>query len=80
MSQESEAAPATKANAATTNEAAAEAAATTQKCESPPAAPNPPREQLPDPRVRLLQLAAELMRSNNRRLIVEYLRLRRAVI
>ena len=48
-------------------------------CESPPPAPNPPREDAPDPRVRLLQLAAELMRSQNRRLVVEYLRLRRAI-
>jgi hypothetical protein len=29
--------------------------------------------------VRLLQLAAELMRSQNRRLVIEYLRLRRAI-
>ena len=48
-------------------------------CESPPPAPNPPRDEIPDPRVRLLQLAAELMRSQNRRLVIEYLRLRRAI-
>ena len=48
-------------------------------CESPPAAPAPVRETTPDPRQRLLELAAELMRSNNRRLVVEFLRLRRAV-
>ena len=57
------------------------ATATVQEpsCESPPPAPNPPRDEIPDPRVRLLQLAGELMRSQNRRLVVEYLRLRRAI-
>jgi hypothetical protein len=64
MSQEEQAAPVT----------------TTASCQSPPAAPMPPREELPDPRVRLLQLAAELMQSSNRRLIVEYLLLRRAIV
>lgn len=49
------------------------------KCESPPPAPMPVAEPAFDPRARLLQLAAELMRSNNRRLVVEYLRLRRMV-
>ena len=48
------------------------------KCESPPAAAMPAREE-PDPRARLHELAAELARSHNRRLIIEYLRLRRAV-
>ena len=48
-------------------------------CQSPPPAPTPAREQIPDPRARLLELAAQLMRTNNRRLVVEYLRLRRAV-
>ncbi len=48
-------------------------------CESPPPAPMPARETTPDPRVRLLQLAHELTRSHNRRLVVEYLRLRRAI-
>ena len=48
------------------------------KCESPPAAAMPARQE-PDPRARLHELAAELARSHNRRLIVEYLRLRRAV-
>jgi hypothetical protein len=32
-----------------------------------------------DPRTRLHRLAAELIRSHNRRLVVEYLRLRRAI-
>src|SRR5687768_975153 len=50
-------------------------------CESPPPVPQPPRDgaEAYDPRVRLLQLAAELMRSQNRRLVIEYLRLRRAL-
>jgi hypothetical protein len=48
-------------------------------CESPPLAPMPAREAAPDPRVRLLQLAGELTRSHNRRLVIEYLRLRRAI-
>jgi hypothetical protein len=63
------------------SESTSSAPATEQStpCESPPPAPNPPRDEIPDPRVRLLQLAAELMRSQNRRLVVEYLRLRRAI-
>ena len=48
-------------------------------CESPPLAPQPARDDTPDPRVKLLQLAGELMRSHNRRLVIEYLRLRRAI-
>jgi len=48
------------------------------ECESPPAAAMPERVDV-DPRARLLELAATLTRSKNRRLIVEYLRLRRAV-
>ena len=50
-------------------------------CESPPPAAQPPRETdtSAEPRARLLQLAAELMRSHNRRLVIEYLRLRRAL-
>ena len=50
-----------------------------QSCESPPPAPMPPRDELPDPRARLLQLAAELRQSRNRHLLAEFLRLRRAV-
>ena len=75
MSQETtgEAAPASESTMTAT------APATTTPCESPPAAPMPAREQTIDPRARLLQLAATLMRSNDRRLIVEYLRLRRAM-
>jgi len=48
-------------------------------CESPPPAPMPARENELDPRVRLLQLAAELARSRNRRMLAEFLRLRRMV-
>ncbi len=50
-------------------------------CDSPPAAPMPARDASHDdePRRRLHQLAMELMRTHNRRLVVEYLRLRRAV-
>ena len=59
--------------------AAEEAAQPAPPCESPPPAAQPPRDDLPDPRVRLLQLAAELMRSHNRRLVIEYLRLRRSL-
>jgi hypothetical protein len=53
-------------------------AGTEQRCESPPPAAMPAREE-PDPRAKLHQLAAELAKSHNRRLIVEYLRLRRAI-
>jgi hypothetical protein len=49
-------------------------------CESPPVAALPAQETSPDdePRRRLHQLAHELMRTHNRRLVIEYLRLRRA--
>jgi hypothetical protein len=39
----------------------------------------PPAETEPDPRARLLQLAGELARSQNRQLLAEFLRLRRAL-
>ncbi|HSI36187.1 MAG: hypothetical protein ACAI43_23605 [Phycisphaerae bacterium] len=45
----------------------------------PPPAPAPERREF-DPRARLLELAAELVRSQNRRLLAEYLRLRRAAM
>ena len=94
MSQETtqQIAPATNATNATSATSASEATTATtasqtttsnkveaSPCQSPPPAPTPAREQTPDPRARLLELAAQLMRSNNRRLVVEYLRLRRAV-
>ena len=47
------------------------------KFESPPPAPVPVRQEF-DPRARLAELALELVRTRNRRLLVEYLRLRRA--
>jgi hypothetical protein len=50
----------------------------TATVESPPPAPQPAVSE-PDPRARLNELAAELVRSHNRRLIVEYLRLRRTL-
>jgi hypothetical protein len=45
--------------------------------ESPPVAGAPERREF-DPRARLHELALELVRTQNRRLLVEYLRLRRA--
>ena len=48
--------------------------------ESPPPAPMPARDETADdPRTHLHRLAAELIRSHNRKLVVEYLRLRRAL-
>ena len=44
--------------------------------ESPPASPMPERREH-DPRARLHELALELVKTQNRRLLVEYLRLRR---
>ena len=46
--------------------------------ESPPPAAMPERRAF-DPQARLAELAVELVRTQNRRLLVEYLRLRRAV-
>lgn len=48
-------------------------------CESPPPSPSPARDGAPDLRVRLNELALELTRSRNRAVLVEYLRLRRAL-
>ena len=48
--------------------------------QSPPPAPMPARDAIADDaRTHLHRLAAELIRSHNRRLVVEYLRLRRAI-
>jgi hypothetical protein len=47
--------------------------------ESPPPAAQPARDPLPDPRARLHALASELSRTRNRRLLVEFLQLRRAL-
>jgi len=45
---------------------------------SPPAAARPAAEEV-DPRTRLHELARKLTQARNRRLMLEYLRLRRAV-
>jgi hypothetical protein len=47
--------------------------------ESPPPAAQPVREIEPDPRARLHKLAQELIRSRNRRVLIEFLQLRRAL-
>jgi hypothetical protein len=47
--------------------------------ESPPPAQQPARDPAPDPRARLQELAIELARSRNRRLLIEFLQLRRAL-
>ena len=47
--------------------------------ESPPPTPAPAHESVSDPRQQLHKLAHELIRANNRRLLVEYLRLRRSI-
>lgn len=52
---------------------------TVTQTDCPPPAPQPVREPPPDPRARLHQLAAELSRTQNRKLLVEFLRLRRAL-
>ena len=46
--------------------------------DGPPPSLQPPRAE-PDPRSRLHELARELVRSQNRQLLFEYLRLRRAL-
>ena len=47
--------------------------------EAPPPSPMPAQTPGDAARSRLLELAAELRRSHNRRLLTEYLQLRRAV-
>lgn len=47
--------------------------------QSPPPSPQPAREQAADPRQVLHRLAIELMRTSNRKLLVEFLQLRRAL-
>ena len=46
--------------------------------DGPPPAAQPARQE-PDPSGRLHEMARELMRTQNRRLLLEYLRLRRVV-
>lgn len=60
------------------------AADTAAPIESPPATPVPARDDPvngnnTDPRQALHRLAAELMRTRNRRLLTEFLQLRRAL-
>jgi hypothetical protein len=47
--------------------------------QSPPLSPTPLAEPLPDPRQALHRLAQQLMRSQNRKLLAEFLQLRRAL-
>jgi hypothetical protein len=47
--------------------------------ESPPVASAPPRDPSTEARGRLHRLALELMQSRNRKLLIEYLQLRRVV-
>jgi hypothetical protein len=47
--------------------------------QSPPPTEQPARDPAPDPRQTLHRLANELMRAHNRRLLVEFLQLRRAL-
>ena len=47
--------------------------------DAPPASPMPVQTPGDAARSRLLELASELRRSHNRRLLVEYLRVRRSV-
>jgi hypothetical protein len=48
------------------------------KVESPPVAAAPVRQEF-DPRARLHELARELVRTRNRRVMLDYLRMRRAI-
>src|SRR5439155_14957267 len=56
--------------------ASADAPAAAAQFESPPVAAAGERRET-DPRARLHELALELVRTQNRRLLIEYLRLRR---
>jgi hypothetical protein len=47
--------------------------------DSPPPAARPLKQSDAEPRVRLHQLANELVRNRNRRLLIEFLQLRRAL-
>ena len=47
--------------------------------ESPPPTPIPLRDAVPDPRAQLHKLASQLIRASNRKVLVEYLRMRRAM-
>ena len=47
--------------------------------DSPPASPMPARDAQSETREQLYKLAAQLVRAGNRRLLIEYLRLRRTL-
>jgi hypothetical protein len=49
------------------------------KFDAPPLSPMPAQSPADAARMRLHELAAELSRSHNRRLLVEYLQIRRAL-
>ena len=51
----------------------------TAAVQSPPPAAIPAHDSLPDPRQALHRLANELMRTHNRKLLVEFLQMRRAL-
>jgi hypothetical protein len=53
--------------------------ASSTQVQSPPPAPMPARDATPDPRETLQRLASELMRATNRKLLIEFLQLRRAL-
>jgi hypothetical protein len=59
-------------------EGAAGAEGMAEAFESPPAAPAPERREF-DPRARLHEIALALVKTRDRRLLAEYLQLRRAV-
>jgi hypothetical protein len=47
--------------------------------QSPPPSAAPVADPMPDPRLALHRLAQQLMRAQNRKLLVEFLQLRRAL-
>ena len=57
----------------------APASAPERSIESPPPAAQPVRESIDEPRQALHRLARELVRTRDRRLLVEFLTLRRAL-
>ena len=77
MPEETVKSDATATVAETATEAPQASAAAAEQFESPPPAAAPERRDY-DPRARLHELALELVRTQNRRVLIEYLRLRRA--
>ena len=53
--------------------------AETPVIESPPPAPQPAQVEIDDPRASLHKLAQQLMRTRNRKLLIEFLTLRRSI-